>query len=147
MAMKCYRLRCLNLAIRWLVASPFPDRLPPHRQCTVGVFTIAELARGRRWNRNLNPNSCPGGIEPPTSESSAKHSTIAHPLLPHVMLMCMKALLFIQWTSGLGMLLHDHRYHSTQHYFINVLLLTRDGAFVSLYIDTKACLWQSRSCR
>src|SRR6218665_1552605 len=29
-------------------------------QCTVSVFIIVELARGHRWNRNLEPNFCPG---------------------------------------------------------------------------------------
>ena len=31
-----------------------------HWQCIVSVLIIAELARGRRWSRNLEPNFCPG---------------------------------------------------------------------------------------
>ena len=31
-----------------------------HWQCAVSVLIIAELTRGRRWSRNLEPNFCPG---------------------------------------------------------------------------------------
>ena len=31
-----------------------------HWHCTVSVLIIAELARGRKWSRNLDPNFCPG---------------------------------------------------------------------------------------
>jgi len=31
-----------------------------HLQCMFSVLIIAELARGRRWNRNLEPNFWPG---------------------------------------------------------------------------------------
>ena len=34
-------------------------------QCAISVLIIAELARGRRWNRILNSNFCPGrGLNP-----------------------------------------------------------------------------------
>ena len=45
-----------------------------HWQCAVSVLVIAELARGRRWNRNLQPNFCPGlglNLEPHDWQSSS----------------------------------------------------------------------------
>src|SRR6218665_2455529 len=45
---------------------------------TVGllsVLIIDKLARGHRWSRNLDPNSCPGpGIEPRNSRLGIQHA-------------------------------------------------------------------------
>ena len=59
-----------SLGIWGRVASPLPHRLifpletkssGKMRQCAISVLIIhVELARERRWSRNLEPNFCPG---------------------------------------------------------------------------------------
>src|SRR6218665_2888092 len=59
MDMKYHRLHFLSLGMRaGGQSSPSPSHL--HTVGLLSVLIIAELARGRRWSRNLEPNFCPG---------------------------------------------------------------------------------------
>src|SRR6218665_3591085 len=57
MGMKCQRLHFLSLGMRaGGQYSPSPSHL--HPVGLLSVLIIAELARGHRWSRNLDPNFC-----------------------------------------------------------------------------------------
>src|SRR6218665_2531793 len=50
--------------------------------CAVSVLIMAELARGRRWSRNLEPNFCPGrGLNPEPHGWQCSTLTTAQPRL------------------------------------------------------------------
>src|SRR6218665_2598620 len=57
MGMKCQRLHFLSLGMR-AGGQPSPSPSHLHTVSLLSVLIIAELARGRRWSRNLDPNFC-----------------------------------------------------------------------------------------
>src|SRR6218665_989969 len=66
-------------------SSPSPSHLPTDSIYVVSVLIIAELARGRRWNGNLEPNFCPGrGLNPEPHDWQS--STLTTRLPAHIYL-------------------------------------------------------------
>src|SRR6218665_3559144 len=67
-------------------SSPSPSHLPR----VVSELIIAELARGHRWNRNLEPNLCPGrGLNPEPHDWLSSTLTTRLPCSPLLFSQCL----------------------------------------------------------